>query len=219
MNNTVGQYKRMYSFLQPNQYRKSFYDYKKKNLVNKHTKLFKSFKSRYSFLFVKTNMFLFKQLNDCLNYYDNPQKFNYSTGEYPKKYSSLPHPVIDYHPIPNYTIPRIKFKPGYQRIWRIARTTLKEFLSKKFIYQQQLTKYLRRYYRLAGAPVSNHIEKSLGRTILYSRLLPDEATIKFFNSKSFIYFNGNVNLNLDAITLVGDCIQFIVSFSFYASHK
>jgi hypothetical protein len=44
-------------------------------------------------------------------------------------------------------IPRIRFKPGYQRLWRQARTALKELLKLKFTYQQQLTKYLTRFYK------------------------------------------------------------------------
>lgn len=43
-------------------------------------------------------------------------------------------------------ISRIKFKPGYQRIWRRVRTALKDSLRLRFIYQKQLTRYLTRFY-------------------------------------------------------------------------
>jgi hypothetical protein len=41
-------------------------------------------------------------------------------------------------------IPRIRFKPGYQRMWRRARLALQEIINTKFRYQHRLTRYLMR---------------------------------------------------------------------------
>ena len=212
----IMQNRRMYSFLKKNQYRKSFYDFKKKQLSRKYVNIFKNLKTSYSFEFMKNNIFYISKINSSLGLSNRVESYNTKT------YNSLntTMPLFEHREPPvNNNIQRIKFKPGYQRIWRHAREIVKTFFGVKFIYQQQLTKFLRRYYLSSGGLVSNHLEKNLSRTILSTRLLPDEDTIKFFNKKSFIYFNGSTNLNLNTITIVGDLIQLIVSFTYYASYR
>lgn len=44
-------------------------------------------------------------------------------------------------------IPRVRFRPGYQRLWRQARHALKESLNLNFTYQQQLTRYLTKFFK------------------------------------------------------------------------
>jgi hypothetical protein len=44
-------------------------------------------------------------------------------------------------------IPRVRFRPGYQRMWRKSRIALKEALGVKFTYQKKLTKYVVRFFR------------------------------------------------------------------------
>ena len=48
----------------------------------------------------------------------------------------------------SFNITRVRFKPGYSRIWRLARTSFKEIYGLKFKYQKPLTRYLGRLRRI-----------------------------------------------------------------------
>ena len=114
---------------------------------------------------------------------------------------------------------RIKFKPGYQRIWRKARAALADHLNMKPVYQQQITRRLSRFYRHAHQPAFIWSESTLGRTIIYSHLLPDFETINLFKDKEFIFLNGILISNLEAQTVPTDFIQLIISNWFYIYNR
>jgi len=114
-------------------------------------------------------------------------------------------------------IPRIRFKPGYQRLWREARTALKDSMNLRFIYQQQLTKYLTTFYRRAGSYAFARSEMSLDKMIMYSRLLPDKPTIDTFVAKGSVFVNGRPVTDLGGILVPNDFIQLVVSVWHYAA--
>ena len=116
-------------------------------------------------------------------------------------------------------IRRIRFKPGYQRIWRQAREAALEHFKIRTVYQQQLTKYLAKFYRQAHFNSFMYLETTLGRTLVYSRLLPDYATVTLFQEKSFIYLNGTVIPDLNTQVVPQDFIQLVISNWFYIYNR
>lgn len=116
-------------------------------------------------------------------------------------------------------VPRVQFRPGYQRLWRKARTALKDSLMVKFKYQKSLTKYLVRFYRQATYYTFSMSESSLQKMLMYSRLLPDVPTIDLFWRQNLIYLNGHTAPTLEAPVLENDLIQLIVTPWFYIAYR
>lgn len=115
-------------------------------------------------------------------------------------------------------IPRVRFRPGYQRIWRIARHSLKELLNLKYRYQHRLTTHLM-YYRQEHRHRLDALEMSAGRMILSSRLLPDLKAVNIFLTNGFIFVNGVLLKNSTFRIFVNDLIQLIISFRYYILFK
>jgi len=116
-------------------------------------------------------------------------------------------------------IPRIRFKPGYQRLWRKARTALKESLHVKFLYQQKLSKYIVRFFRQTNYYTYSRSEMELQKTVIYSRLLPDIPTVGVFLNQCLIYLNGASVTDPKTTVLQNDIIQFIVSQWYYIAYR
>ena len=116
-------------------------------------------------------------------------------------------------------IPRIQFKPGYQRLWRRARLALKEALQVKFIYQQKLSRYIVRFFRQTNYYTFSRSEMALQKTIIYSRLLPDVPTVTIFLKQSLVYLNGRSISDPQTIVLQNDIIQFIISQWYYIAFR
>jgi len=116
-------------------------------------------------------------------------------------------------------IPRIRFKPGYQRLWRQARTALQESLKLRFIYQKKLSRYVTRFFGQTNYYTFSRSEMSLEKTIMYSRLLPDLPTIHIFLNQRLIYLNGKFASTMKASVFQNDLIQLIVSKWYYIAYR
>lgn len=90
------------------------------------------------------------------------------------------------------TVERIKFKPGYQRLWRKFRLALAESLNIRYTYQQQLTKYLIKFSRKISQRSYTIKENNLRNIMLYSRLIPDLATLRLLLRNSVVFLNHKV---------------------------
>jgi hypothetical protein len=108
-------------------------------------------------------------------------------------------------------IRRVRFKPGYQAIWRKSRNDLQELLCLRYSYQKKLTNYLVRFYRLAHFDTDNAHDISLKKVLLVSKLLPDYGSIMTFSDKRLVYLNGHIPPNLEIIAVEGDFVQLVVS--------
>ena len=108
-------------------------------------------------------------------------------------------------------LPRVKFKPGYQRIWRQSRKAIADSIGLKYIYQKQMTKYMNRLSRKVNNYTLSLSENSLDKAILYSRLLPDMKTTKEFLGLGLIHLNGWKIKSLSNFVLPGDFIQLTIS--------
>ena len=116
-------------------------------------------------------------------------------------------------------IPRVRFRPGYQRMWRNARNALKESMGLKFVYQQQLTRCLVRFYRNSNKYSFARSEMSANRIIMYSRLLPDNPTVNLFIDQKLIYINGKLLHTQQMILVPNDLVQLIVSVWYYIAYR
>ena len=231
--------KKLFSFLYPNEVRNALL-YKKKQFVfyklifNKSRKLNRS--NFYSTSKMK-KVFKYHQLKISLNsQYDfftqksltdttfrtDAQKFAYYTGEVSEvedKQSFNFRGMNNNFKLSEVKISRIQFKPGYQRLWRRARTALKESLQVKFIYQQKLSRYIVRFFRQTNYYTFSRSEMELQKTIIYSRLLPDVPTVTTFLNQSLVYLNGKLITNAKTIVLQNDVIQFIISQWYYIAFR
>jgi hypothetical protein len=174
--------------------------------VFKYHQLKISLNSQYDF-------FTQKSLTDT-TFRTDSQKFAYYTGEVSEvedKQSFNFRGMNNNFKLSEVKISRIQFKPGYQRLWRRARTALKESLQVKFIYQQKLSRYIVRFFRQTNYYTFSRSEMELQKTIIYSRLLPDVPTVTTFLNQSLVYLNGKLITNAKTIVLQNDVIQFIIS--------
>jgi hypothetical protein len=108
-------------------------------------------------------------------------------------------------------LPRVKFKPGYQRMWRQSRKAIADSIGLRYIYQKQMTKYMLRLSRKVNNYSFSLSENSLDKAILYSRLLPDLKAINEFVSIGLISLNGYKVTSLNSFVLSGDFIQLTIS--------
>ena len=107
----------------------------------------------------------------------------------------------------DFNIQRIRFKPGYQVIWRKARSNLQELLGFKLLYQKKLTRLLTRFYRLSHLDTHKISLITMERIILLSKLLPDPSTINNFTKSKCVYLNGAVLNTQNSLAFSGDFIQ------------
>ena len=231
--------KKLFSFLYPNEVRNALL-FKKKQFVfyklifNKSKKLNRS--NFYSTNKLK-KVFRYHQLKLSLNQqYDfftkntllnpklstNSSKLAYFTNEAAEVEDSDSfnfRGMNSNFKLSEVKIPRIQFKPGYQRLWRRARIALKESLQVKFIYQQKLSRYIVRFFRQTNYYTFSRSEMELQKTIIYSRLLPDMPTVAIFLNQSLVYLNGKSITNPKTIVLQNDVIQFIISQWYYIAFR
>lgn len=108
-------------------------------------------------------------------------------------------------------IPRVRFKPGYQRLWRNFRLAFAESINFKYIYQQQLTRHLMRFYRKLNQTYFSFKEMNIKNIIIYSKLLPDSTTFDTFFNNELIFLNGRALKNKLLHVYSNDFIQLEIS--------
>lgn len=237
--------KKIFSFLYPNEVRNSLMNRKKKIIFYKlvfkinhksKKKIFynvaefnKFFLKHYKIhLYNQTSSAEFGNLNTLFNARPNYHKssFNLNYLNYTQSVDEILYEENFSHRgtdlsfrFSEVKIPRIRFKPGYQRMWRNARLALQELMDLKFIYQQQLTKYLVKFYKTSNYYNFSKTEMSLNRMIMYARLLPDNPTVNLFFEQKLIYLNGRITPNITTLLQTNDLIQLIISIWYYVAFR
>ena len=203
-----------YSFLRPNEYKKSILESRKKFLFNKIVSLSKINKNLFKQLITKqTNLITFFKKNNLQN--NIFMQDSLFLSEKINLYSSkLKNDSIN-KPRNELRIPRVRFKPGYQRLWRNFRLALAELLNFKFIYQQQLTKYLMRFYRKLNQSYFSFNENNVQKVLIYSRLVPDLSTFNLFFNNKLIFVNNTPLINSRLFIYKNDFIQLEISNWYY----
>ena len=217
--------KKLFSFVYPGQSKKNVLIRRKKQvltrLLSKSTRLISSldkFSYRLFYQLFTVEQFMFKKKNilqkninqSVLTYGDNLRNVYYTSD-----YNAKGIDVGDLYIHSEVRIPRVRFKPGYQRIWRQVRSALKVSLNVKFQYQHQLTKYLTKFYHLSSQYLLSYSESTLDKIVVYSQLLPDVSTTELFSSHGFIYVNGSVTTTVNTILIKNDFLQLVVSLWYY----
>jgi len=123
----------------------------------------------------------------------------------------LPNSKYTQNYLPEVKLGRIRFKPGYQRLWRNARSALKELIGLKLTYQKQFTKFLVGFYKKTSSSFFSRNELLFYKVAIYSRIVPDHNTLLLFFNSKMLYINGTVPTNYRVICAVNDFIQLLVS--------
>jgi len=116
-------------------------------------------------------------------------------------------------------IRRIRFKPGYQRIWRHARSALLEIFCLKFQYQKRLTKHLVGQAGYSTPYRVNSLDATLERTLIFSRLVHNLPTSQSMVRDSFIFINTRMAQDAGLLVAPNDFIQVIVSLRYYLTFR
>lgn len=112
-------------------------------------------------------------------------------------------------------INRIRFKPGYQRLWRNYRLALAESINYKYIYQKQLTSYITKFYRKLNQDYLSTDENTADKIILYSKLVPDYNTFSVFLKNKLIFVNGIPLKSPDIFLYSNDFVQLEITNWYY----
>lgn len=117
------------------------------------------------------------------------------------------------------SIERIRFKPGYQRLWRRFRLALAESIGRRYVYQTQLTRYLGGYARKSKQRCYYTRESTLRNVMLYSRLIPDLALLQTLFSNKIIFVNHRLLSTCQMFVYKNDFVQLEITTWFYIFSK
>lgn len=221
--------KKMYSFLKINEHKMHIFRHKKKQMLtrvinkvkgrsNFRKKLYSSHKVLYNFFrhditqsnsvnfmnFTKTT-FLDEGVFTKSNLTNYKESIRYKNRYFPQKKRA--------------PITRIKFKPGYQRIWRHYRLALGESIGFRYIYQNQLTRFLVKFYRKSSTHHFSFNENRVDRITIYSRLVPDHFTFDTFFNNSLIFINNKPLVSRELFLYKNDFLQLEITNWYYIFTK
>ena len=116
-------------------------------------------------------------------------------------------------------IKRIRFKPGYSKIWRSARSSLKAILGLSYRYQSKLTSYIFRFYRIRRQSATYYTNLTLAYILGRTHFVNDVVTVKHLLSRDVVYVNGSSVHNPNILLFTNDFIQLIVHIKYYITYK
>ena len=117
------------------------------------------------------------------------------------------------------TLNRIRFKPGYQRVWRKARGSLNYLMGYNFRYQNRLTKKISQLRRVSRSQSLRLAELSLERVLLNARLVLDLTHSHSLVNSNIVFINGSLINNPNLTLFINDFVQLIVNLRFYIVYK
>jgi len=112
-------------------------------------------------------------------------------------------------------IRRVRFKPGYGRIWRQARSSIREILNIHAKYQYRLTPKLQIRYFQARKNERRFSTFDLGFAIMTTHLAPDVWSTNEFLANGYVFLNGECHSNPSTKLFIHDFIQLVVNIKFY----
>lgn len=119
----------------------------------------------------------------------------------------------------NLRIRRIRFKPGYPRIWREARASLNQVLNLRFRYQHRLTVHLGRFAQISSSVHRKILDLKVNNLLIRSRFVFDLFTANNLVSSHLVFVNGLTVSNPNLLLFVGDVVQLIVHVKFYIVYR
>jgi hypothetical protein len=115
----------------------------------------------------------------------------------------------------NPRIRRIRFKPGYNRLWRVARTSIRDLLDLTTRYQYRLTPKLQKRYFQYRKLNTEYLSFTLGYALLSARFAHDNWILKELLNTGNVYLNGWNCTNLHTRLFTNDFIQLVINLKFY----
>ena len=116
-------------------------------------------------------------------------------------------------------IRRIRFKPGYNRIWRLARTSARELLGITSRYQYRLTpKIQREYYQNRLSP-DIKLSLTVEFALLTANFIPDHWSLKEILNSHNVFLNGRSCVNPKLRLFCSDFLQLVVGLQYYAMSR
>ena len=116
-------------------------------------------------------------------------------------------------------VTRVRFKPGYGRIWRAARTSIREITKISSRYQYRLTPKLQWLYLQHRKTPSTQIKLGLDYALMSTHLLPDCWSVNEMFATKSVFLNGITATNQAVQVFVNDFVQLTVSLKFYITLK
>jgi hypothetical protein len=116
-------------------------------------------------------------------------------------------------------INRVRFKPGYQRLWRNYRIALSDSISYKYTYQKQLTFYITKFYRKLNQDYLSSNDNVAYKIIIYSKLVPDRSTFNIFLRNNLIFLNSSLLKSTGIFLYKNDFVQLEVSNWYYIFYR
>ena len=116
-------------------------------------------------------------------------------------------------------VQRVRFKPGYGRIWRAARSSIREIANLPVRYQYRLTPKLHWLYMQDRKLSRLYSPASLDYLMLASHLIPDLWSLNELTHSKSLFLNGSAVQNLNLKVFVNDFIQIVVNLRFYITFK
>ena len=204
--------KLLYSFVRKNEYKKHIFNTRKKLIISRVSKLTKNTQTTFRLFSLRSNNII-SFLNKNISLQKNFSKtlsvdniYNISDNSFFNKSLSFRSEL---------RMPRIRFKPGYQRLWRNFRIAFAELVNFRFLYQQQLTKYLTKFLRKVNQNYFSFNENNVSKVLIYARLVPDEATFNLFYTNKLIFLNGKPLPNDKLYIYKNDFLQLEISNWYY----
>jgi len=119
----------------------------------------------------------------------------------------------------NFSIKKVKFKPGYQNIWREARECFKISLNIKLQYQHRLTKFINQFKKIIKKATYSFFENQLHNILKLSKIIPDMSWAFTFIQNGSIFVNNKMSLNPFMQLFKNDFIQLIINYKYYIFYK
>lgn len=90
-----------------------------------------------------------------------------------------------------------------------------ELVNFRYIYQRQLTRYLIKFSRKLTQNYYSFNENDVMRVIIYTRLIPDEATFNLFHSNNLIFLNNKPLNDNKSFIYKNDFLQLEITNWYY----
>ena len=116
-------------------------------------------------------------------------------------------------------VQRVRFKPGYGRIWRRARVSIREILGIPSRYQYRLTPKLQTHYIQNRQVLKPYASLGLDYLLMASHLVPDFWVMDSLLENKSVFLNGLLLQNPRIKVFISDFIQLTVNLKFFITLK
>lgn len=129
--------------------------------------------------------------------------------------------LISYSPVEytNLNMPRIKFNPGYMRLWRRFRSKFAQERGLNFRYQHRLTAYITKQARFFDMRFYSQKTISILSVFQNSRFVTNFNDFEYLLDNRLLFLNGGAVYNRHTLLVPGDFIQMIITYKFYIFKK